>query len=235
MTAKKEDTSTEQVEERIRKAVAEGGDVAREVERISREALETGLLEFERMKSVIESIGRGASAGAGAEPDQARHAIGEAFEGLQNALLQSFDSARLAAEEQAARMEDYYENELKVRLHELRHMETTMLDSLAQAARAGSDAGAAALDDIVRHARRSGTRLGGEVERSMRTLSKSLPEALRETARAGFGAAREASAYAAEVASGVLSGIASVLHDKKGGKPARKKTHADDRGDRGQS
>lgn len=234
MTAKKEDASTEQVEEQVRKAVADGEDIASEVERISREALKTGMLEFERMKSIIESIGRGARAGASAQPDRARHTVGEAFEGLQSALLQSFDSARLATEEQVARMEDYYENELKARLHELRQTETAMLDSLAKAARAGSDAGADALNDIVRHARRSGTRLGGEVERSMRTLSKSLPAALGETARAGFSAAREASACAAEIASGILSGVAAVLHDK-GRQSANKSTQTNDRGNRGRS
>ena len=206
--------SAEQVEEQVRKAVAEGENVAREVERISRDALQTGLAEFDRMKNVIESIGRGASAGASEQPDTARKAVSETFEGLQNALLHTFENARLAAEEQSARMESYYENELKTRLKEMQQLEKAMLDSLSEAARSGTDAGTAALEDLVNHARRSGTRLGEEVERSMHTLSKSLPEALRETALAGVGAAREATARAAEAASGVLSGVASVLHDK---------------------
>lgn len=206
--------SAEEAGEQVRQAVEEGRNISREVERISREALEMGRVEFERMKSVVESIGRGASAGASAESDKARKQVGEAFEGLQNALLASFESAKLATEEQAARMESYYENELKARLKELQQMEKAMLDSLAQAAKAGSDTGAEVLNDLVNHARRSGTRLGEEVERSMRTLSKTLPEALRETAQAGISAAREVSARAAEVASGVLSGVASVLHEK---------------------
>ena len=217
MTTQQDDksrVSTEQVEEQVRKAVSEGENIAREVERISRDALKSGMEEFDRMKGVIESIGRGARAGASDQPDEARKAVSETFEGLQNALLHSFESARLAAEEQAARMEDYYEKELKVRLKEMQDMESAMLDSLSKAARSGTDAGAAALEDIVNHARRSGTRLGEEIQRSMHTLSKSLPEALRETALAGVGAAREASARAAEVASGVLSGVANVLHDK---------------------
>lgn len=222
--------TAEQIEEQVRKAVADGENIAREVEQISREALDTGMKEFERMKSVIETIGRGASAGAGEQPDSARKAVGEAFEGLQNALLQSFESARLATEEQARRAEGLYENELKARLKELQQMENAMLDSLAQAARAGSDAGAAALDDLVTHARRSGTRLGAEVEASMKKLSKSLPEALRETALAGLGAAREATARAAEIASGVLSGVAETLHEK--GKSA---SHDKNRDDSGQS
>lgn len=231
MSTKKDEStlSAEQVEEQVRKAVADGEDIAREVERISREAMETGVLELKRMKTVVESIGRGAREGASEQPDEARKAVNEAFEGLQNALLQTFESARLATEEQAKRMESYYEGEVKTRLKELWQMETAMLDSLAQAARAGSDAGATALEDVVRHARRSGTRLGEEVERSMHTLSKSLPEALRETALAGFSAAREATARAAEAASGMLSGVASVLHE-------RDKTEKDkNRDDDGQS
>lgn len=97
-----------------------------------------------------------------------------------------------------------------------------MLDSLAAAAKSGSDAGATALADLVKHARRTGTRLGDEIEHSMHKLATSLPAALKETALAGLGAAREVTARAAEVASGVLSSVAEQLHtgdkdDKKGG------------------
>ncbi len=217
MTVNKDNdfVSAEEIREQVRRAVAEGGNIAGEVERITREALELGRIEFERMQSVVESIGRGASAGASEQPDKARKEVHEAFEGLQKALLHTFETARLAAEEQAARAGDLYENELKIYLQELQQMEKTMLDSLGKAARAGSSAGAAALSDMVKHAQRSGTRLGEEVEKSMRKFAKSLPDALREMILAGMGAAREATAHAAEAASGVLSGVADTLHKDK--------------------
>jgi len=204
--------SAEEIREQVRRAVKEGGDIAGEVERLTREALEMGRIEFRQLQSVIESIGRGASAGASEQPDDARKQVSEAFEGLQNALLHAFESARLAFEEQASRAGDLYENELKTQLQQLQRMETTMLDSLGKAARAGTSAGTAALDDMVRHARRSGTRLGEEVEQSLRKLSTSLPAALGEMVLAGMSAAREATARATEVASGVLSGVADTLH-----------------------
>lgn len=228
--------SAEQVEEEVRKAVAEGEDIAREVERISRESMEAGLQEFSRMKTVIESIGRGVTAGASEQPNEARKAVTESFEGLQNALLHSFENARLTAEEQAAHAQDYYEKELKTRLTEMRELEKAMLDSLAQAARTGTDAGTNALSELVNHARHSGTRLGEEVNQSMRTLSKSLPAALRETALAGLGAASEVTARAADAASGVLSGVADVLRDKA--RPSSGEKHQDkdqDKSDDGQS
>lgn len=206
--------SAEQIEEQVRQAVSDGENIARDVERISREAMQTGLQEVERMKTVIESIGRGAAAGASEQPDDARKAIGESFEGLQDALLHSFEQAKLAAEEQVNHAQNYYETELKARLTEMRQLETAMLDSLTQAAKTSTASGSQALNDLVAHARNSGTRLGAEVNQSMRTLSKSLPEALRETALAGLGAATEATARAADAASGVLSGVADVLHDK---------------------
>lgn len=207
--------SPEEIREQVRQAVNEGNNIAREVERIAGEALEMGRNEFERMRAVIENIGRGASAGASEQADTARKEVNEAFEGLQNALLHALENAKLATEEQAAKAEGFYENELKQRLQEMQQIEKTMLDSLSQAAKAGTDTGAAALNDMVEHARRSGTRLGEEVEKSMRTLSTSLPEALRETVLASMSAAREATARAAEVASGMLSGVADTLHKDK--------------------
>lgn len=217
-----DNTDAEKVQERVRQAVAAGENITREVEQVAREALQTGQLEFARMQRIIESIGRGASAGASEQPDEARSRVNEAFEGLQNAMLHTFESARLATAEQAARAEKFYEQDLKTRLSELRQMESAMLDSLAAAAKSGSDAGTAALDDLVKHARRTGTRLGDEVEDSMRKLASSLPAALKETALAGFGAAREVTARAAEVASGVLSSVAEQLHTRDAGKDDKK-------------
>ncbi len=217
--------SAEQVEGQIRQAVDNGRNIAKEVERITGDALAMGRIELEHMKRVIEGVGRGASAGE--QPNKARAEVAEAFEGLQNAMLDVFERAKLTTQEEASRVEGYYEDELKRRLRELRDMEATMLDSLSQAAKAGSDTGAEVLRDTVRHARRSGTRLGTEVENSMRTLSKSLPEALRETALAGLGAARETGARAAEVASGILGGVADVLRGQDD-KPNRDKGTGND-------
>jgi len=128
-------------------------------------------------------------------------------------MLQSFESAKLAVEESTSKMSEYSETELKQRLAELRDMEKTLLDTLSATAKSGAHTGTEILEDLVKHARRSGTRLGSEVETSMRSLAKSLPDALRETAVAGFGAARETSARAAEAASGLFKGIAETLRD----------------------
>lgn len=210
--------SPEQVEEQVRKAVEDGRDIAQEVERITSEALSLGRLEMERMKGVIEGVAKGASEGAGDSPAPGREAVSEALDGLQNAMLESFESARLAIEESTSKAGEYSEAELKQRLAELRDMEKTLLDTLSATARSGANTGTEILEDLIKHARRSGTKLGSEVETSMRSLARSLPEALRETAVAGFGAARETSARAAEAASGLFKGMADALRESDSGK-----------------
>lgn len=205
--------SPEHVEEQVRKAVEDGRDIAREVERITSEALSLGRLEMQRMKEVIEGVARGASEGAGDSPAPGREAVSEALDGLQNAMLQSFESAKLAVEESTSKVNEYSETELKQRLAELRDMEKTLLDTLSATAKSSVSTSTDILEDLVKHARRSGTRLGSEVETSMRSLAKSLPDALRETAVVGFDAARETSARAAEAASGLFRGMADALRD----------------------
>ncbi len=211
--------SPEHVEAEVRQAVEDGRDIAQEVERITGEALSLGRLEMERMKKVIAGVARGASEGAGDSPAPGREAVSEALDGLQNALLQSFENAKLALEESTSKVNEYSETELKQRLAELRDMEKTLLDTLSATAKSGTSTGTEILEDLIKHARRSGTRLGSEVETSMRSLAQSLPEAMRETAEAGFDAARETSARAAEAASGLFRGMADALreHDTKKG------------------
>lgn len=205
--------SPKHVEEQVRKAVEDGRDIAQEVERITNEAMSLGRLEMQRMKEVIEGVAKGASEGAGKSPAPGREAVSEALDGLQNAMLQSFESAKLAVEESTSKVSEYSETELKQRIAELRDMEKTLLDTLSATAKSSAHTGTEILEDLVKHAQRSGTRLGSEVETSMRSLAKSLPDALRETAVAGFDAARETSARAAEAASGLFRGMADALRD----------------------
>jgi hypothetical protein len=213
MTEQSPDEGAPGVEEQVRAAMEAGGDIAGEVERITRDALASGKLDFRRARAVVEAVGRGASAGAEAGSAQARAAVSAALDGLQRTLVRSADDARLAMQEAASSVGRFSSGELERRVDELRTLESMMLDSLAATAKASNAAGSAVLDDLVSHAKRSGTRLGDEVDRTLRTLAGNLPEALREVALAGIGAARESSARAAEAASGLLSGVAGALRD----------------------
>jgi len=204
------------VKEDVREAVAGAEDVQSEVERITTEALSRGHVDTEGLRRIITEVAHGIDAGVAGKPDHARKTASEAVEGLQSALIGAADSARLAAEEAASRLgSSYSEGDVRRSLEDLKQLESLMLDTLSRAAKAGTNTGAAILDDLVEHARRSGTRLGEQVDGSLRSLATALPEALREVALAGLGAARETSARAAQVASGILSGTARALGENQ--------------------
>lgn len=215
----------DEVADEVRGAFGEGEDTRAEVERITREALSGGRLDFERMRRVVQAVGEGMRAGAAGRSTAGREAVADALEGLQAALGHSAESAKLAIEEASARGGAYSEAELRRALRDLGTLEAMMLDALERAAVAGRDAGAGALADLVEHARRNGTRLGTDVDAAMRALAAGLPEALRESTLASLDLMREAGARAADVAGGVLDGLAQALRSSAG------RTDRDERGE----
>jgi len=210
-SSKAEQATPDDVEERVREAVGSAQDVRAEVERITRDALTRGHVDFERMAAVAQAVGRGATQGASARPQEARRAVSDAVAGLESVFIDTARDLRLAAQEAGGRVGSAWEGEFKRSVEDLQAVESLMLDALERATRAGRDAGADVLDDVVRHARRSGTRLRDEVDAGLRDLASGLPEAMRELVLAGVGVARETGAIAAEAASGVLTGIAGAL------------------------
>ena len=199
------------VSARVDEAMSAGTDVRAEVERITREALAGRRLDADGVRRVVRAVGDGAAAAAARHPDTARKSVGEALDGLQAALAHGAETTRLAIEEAASRVEGYSREELKDALADLGTLESRMLDSLSQAARAGSETGARILNDFVEHARRNGTRLGTDVGAAMRDLTRSLPEAARESALSGLDAMGETGARALEAASGALDALADAL------------------------
>lgn len=217
------ETEQEQMQADVRRAVEEGGNIRVEVERITRTVFTEGRLDTERLERIIEAVGRGASAGAGVHGERAQSALAQALAGLDAAMARHAQGAKLSVQEALGRLEEFSHNDVKRALERLRGLESLMLDTLSDVARAGGVAGAETLGVLVEHARRGGTALGAEAETALRALASGLPQALRDTALAGLGAARETGARLAETASGFLAGVGESLRGEEGA-PSRKES-----------
>lgn len=206
--------NVEQIESDVREAVEGSDDIRAEVERITRSALTEGRLDTAALKSIIQAVGRGASAGAGGHGERARHALAEALDGLDAAMARHAEGAKLSIEEALGKIEEFSQKDVRQALERLRGLESLMLDTLKEVADAGRVAGTDMLGSLVEHARRGGTALGEEVETTLRTVASRLPQTLQDTALAGLGAARETGARLAETASGFLAGVAEALRER---------------------
>lgn len=229
MTARDDEPTTASAADdlagQVQDAIDNGSDIRADVERITRAALTSGHLDLARIRRVVHAVAQGATEAVHARPTIGRQAVGDALEGLHDALRHSAKSARLAIEEAAGRVDSFSEGQLRQALQDLGELESLTLDTLDKSAAAATHAGGQMIADAVRHARRNGSRLGTDVDAALRDIASGLPEAMREASFAGLDAVRETGARAAEATSGVFSGLATALRSA-----AHRAAHEDDPG-----
>lgn len=215
-----------QLEASVREAVAKGEDIRETVRRLTVEALSEGRLNAEEVRQVIESVLKGASVGIEKHGSRAREALEEVLRGLEDGLVKAAEASKLALEEAASRAQEFAEQDVKLALEQLRNLERVYLDTLTEVATRGSEQFRTILDDLVRHARNSGTAIGEYLAEVMEELPRKLQEAGEWGLKAVSESARMAGSQLAAIASGFLAGIADALDrqaKRLGGEDERRK------------
>lgn len=213
----------EKLQQSVQQAVETSENVREEVRRITMDALAEGKLDAAQVKSVIEAVIEGASAGMTTHGAKAKAALEEAVQGLEDGLIKAAEASKLALEEAASRTEEFTEQEVKQALDQMLQLERVFVDTLADLAHKGTDQARAVLDDLARHARNSGTSLGEYMSEVMETLPRRLQEAGEWGFKAGVETARATGAHLAAIASGFLAGLADAL-EKQSNKLKHKKS-----------
>jgi hypothetical protein len=207
------------VPDEVRRAVERGGDIHEAVRTITLKALTRGELDGDSVRKVAGEVMKGVRAAATARGAQAGDATEKAVRGLDEALAHAAQALKLSVEEAAGRAEKFSRKDLAKARGNLESLEKLFLDTLRATSRASRGAFSSILDDLVRHARTSGTAVGRELAQSVSGLSGSVAQAGRAQFEAGVKAALSSGAMMARIASGVLAGIADSLSGKAGRRP----------------
>lgn len=197
-----------------RAAVESGENIRATMRKITLAALRRGRLDAQGVKSVARAVIHGASLGVTDAGDRSRQALSEALAGIDEALAKSAEASKLAIEEAAGRLRDYGKRDLERAFEDMRVLEGLFLDTVKDVAENSAGAAREILQDLLRHARDSGTTAGASASAAISALEQKLGRTLREVADAGTDAALSASSRLAEAAAGFLSGIADTLDAK---------------------
>ncbi len=202
---------SEQTETNLKEAVAaaveNGGDLRQQVYELTLNALREGRLDKERVRAVVSAVTEGVSEAAERAGRPVNEALAEAVAGLDAALVKAAEAVKLALEEAASHLEEFSQQDLRRALDELDSVETVMLETLSEV---GSKAGTTVrvvVEDLVRHARHSGTAIGRYVAQVRESVGNRLRQALHE----GIDAARVTARSLAALAAGFFAAIADGL------------------------
>ncbi len=198
---------SQRLREAVAKAVEDGADLREQVYTLALDALREGHLDKARVRAIVQAVTEGVTEAAERTGRPVNEALREAVAGLDAALVKAAEAVKLALEEAAGHLEEFSRQDLKRALDELDNVETVLLDTLSEVgAKAGTTA-RTVLEDLVRHARNSGTAVGEYVTGVRENIGNALRRALHE----GVDAARVTARSLAALAAGFFAGIADGL------------------------
>ncbi|MEO8629007.1 MAG: DUF6781 family protein [Betaproteobacteria bacterium] len=199
--------------------VAAGEQIRERIRDLTLQALQQRKFDYTGFQSVMKSMTEGISIGAEKRGADIKHALAEAFTGMDQAFTKAAQAGSLAMKDLAARGKEFSDRDLKQGLEQMKRMEQDFLET---ARTVSNNTGGAVQNEwqaLLTHAQRTGTDTGALVSQTMREFSGRMASTMTDTTVASVEAAREFGERFAQAASGFLSGMSEAL--KPGDKPKR--------------
>ncbi len=209
---------TATLEENVRTVVEEGRDVQEKVRQLTLRIISGRSLDIASVRETASAVLRGARAGfkeaaerSSAQADVAREHVREAVKGLDVALSQFAEAAKLSLEEAAGRAQKYSKDDLTRAREDLSRLETTFVDTLQTSASTAKDAAGDIFRDLAAHARTHGSAIGTQLKDTLSVFARHIGSAGREQVGAGLHLARNTADIMRQIAAGVLKGLAERM------------------------
>jgi hypothetical protein len=205
------DMSSEEIRAAASASVAGGEHIRDRVRDLTLQALRARKFDYAGMREVIRSMTEGISIGADERGREVRHALSEAFAGMDQAMSKAAQAGSLAMKELTDRGREFSQNELKQGLERMRRMESDFLEAVRQVSKSTGGTVKTEWQDLLTHVQRTGTDTGRVVADTTRDFSSRLASTMGESALTGMEAARTFGERFAAMASGILQGMSEAL------------------------
>jgi len=217
------DMSSDELRAAASASVAGGDHIRDRVRDLMLQALRARKFDYAGTREVIRSMTEGISIGADKSGKEVRHALAEAFGGMDQAMSKAAQAGSLAMKELTERGREFSQNELKQGLDNMRRMESDFLEAVRQVSKSTAGTVKSEWQELLTHAQRAGTDTGRVIADTTREFSGRMAGTMTESALAGMEAARTFGERFAALASGILQGMSEALRPE-GGKDDKPKT-----------
>lgn len=206
---------TSSIEAEVRNTVEQGNNVQEKVRQLTLRVISARSLEIESVRQTATAVLRGAQAAvqkelqnSSAQNHVARDHLKQAVTGLDIALAQFAEAAKLAVEEAAGRAQKYSGEDLKRARSDLASLETMFVETLQSSASAAKNAAGEILHDLATHTRTHGSAVGKQLKETLSVFAHHIGAAGRAQVGVGLHLAKNTSDFVRQIAAGVLSGLA---------------------------
>lgn len=213
---------TSNLEAEVRGTVEQGNDVQEKVRQLTLRFISARSLDIESVRHTASAVLRGAQAGvqkelqhSSAQAHIARDHLKQAVSGLDIALAQFAEAAKLAVEEAAGRAQQYSSEDLKRARADLASLETMFVETLRSSASAARNATGEILHDLAAHARTHGSAIGTQLKDTLSVFAHHIGAAGRAQVGIGLHLAKNTSDLVRQIAAGVLTGLADHVRPER--------------------
>jgi len=202
------------IKEAARKLVHAKQDVRAKIHELTMQALTQGELAEQEVRQALRAITEGVSLGAAEHTQEMKAAIGDAINGMDDALSSAAEALHATLHEAGTHTRDFAAQDLKFWLEEMQKLEELFLETLGRASESANELVKQEITAVVETARRTGTITGARVRAVTEELVAQLRTTAHEARAAGKQAAREVGARVATIASNKLADIAAKIQHK---------------------
>jgi hypothetical protein len=209
---------TTRLEADVRDAVEQGHDVQEKVRQLTLRIISVRSLDIKSVRQTADAVLRGARAGvqqqlqhASAQTPVARDHLRQAVAGLEVALAQFAEAAKLTVQEAAGKAQRYSSHDLKRARADLENLEKMFVETLQSSASAARDAAGDILHDLAAHARTHGSAIGTQLQKTLSVFVHQIGTAGRAQVDSGLHLARNTADVARQIAAGMLTGLADHI------------------------
>lgn len=198
-----------------RESVKQSENLRGVVRELTLNALKGRELTVREIKRVVKAVTEGVNLGAATSKMDADRVLGEAFAGMDEAVLKAVQANHLALQQLSAQGQSLRESHLKKALGELERLEDEFVASVKEAAKKGSKQIRDQWSTLLQQKENAGTQTAAEIERTMEEFGDRMHEAVKQQRRTALKAAEVMAENFTTLASGILIGLTEGLQQGK--------------------
>jgi hypothetical protein len=196
-----------------RESVKQGENLRAGVRELTLSALRGRELTVDQIKRVVRAVTEGVSLGAassGVDPDRV---LGDAFAGLDEAVLKAVQANHLALQQLASQGQGG--SKLQKALDDLERLEDEFLKTVKDATKQGSQQMRDQWAKLLQQKEDAGTQTQAQIEQTLEAFGERMRDAVRQQRRMALKAGEAMAENFATLASGILIGLTEGLEQGK--------------------
>ncbi|HET7671639.1 MAG TPA: DUF6781 family protein [Burkholderiales bacterium] len=196
-------------------SVKQGENLRVAVREVTLNALRGRELTVDQIKRVVKTVTEGVNLGAATSKLDADRVLGEAFSGIDEAVLKAVEANHLALKQLSAQGQSMRDSQMKRALDDLERLEDEFIGAMKEATRRGSKQLRDQWAVVLQRKEADGTATQTQVEKTLEEFGDRMHQAVKQQRRTALKAAESMAENFATLASGILIGMTEGIQQGK--------------------